>query len=149
MKSFISLSLRIILALLAVALSAEGVFAATEKEIDQIEDARYEAMMRGDLVSLANILADEFVYHQPTGNVATKASYIEQIRSGEVKIRKAERYGVKIHFYGNVATVMGSTRLDLELKGERSEVDLYYLNVWVLRDGRWQIVVRQSAFKKK
>ena len=149
MKPFISLSLRIILALFALALSAEGVFAHSEKEIDQIEDARYDAMIRGDLASLASILADEFVYHQPTGNVATKASYIEQIRSGEVKIRKVERYGVKIHFYGDVATAMGSTRLDLELKGKRSEVDLYYLNIWVLRDGRWQIVARQSAFKKK
>jgi hypothetical protein len=26
---------------------------------------------------------------------------------------------------------------------------LYYLNVWDWRGGRWQIVARQSAFKKK
>ena len=78
MKPFVSLSLRIILALFALALSAEAVFAAAEKEIDQIEDARYDAMMRGDLASLASILADEFVYHQPTGKVATKAAAADQ-----------------------------------------------------------------------
>jgi hypothetical protein len=106
-------------------------------------------MIRGDLVRLARILADEFVYHQPTGSVATKASCIEQIKSGEVKIRKAERYGVGIHIYGDVATAMGSTRLDLELKRERSQTDLRDLNVWVFRDGRWQLAARKSAFKPK
>jgi len=149
MKPPVSLSLRIILVLLALALSAERVFAAAEKEIDQLEDARYDAMIRVDLARLARILAEEFVYHQPNGNVATKANFIEQIKSGEVKVRKAERYGVKIHVYGDVATVMGSTRVDLERKGERRDVDLLYLNVWVLRDGRWQLAARQSAFKPK
>ena len=46
MKPLFSL-LRIILALFVLALSAEGVFAHAEKEIDQIEDARYDAISRG------------------------------------------------------------------------------------------------------
>lgn len=123
--------------------------ATAEQEIDRIEDARYAAMMQGDLSKLATILADEFVYHQPTGRVATKASYIEQIGSGEVKIREARRYDVTIHVYGDIATAMGLTHLDLELKGERRQVELRYLNVWLLRDGRWQLVARQSAFLPK
>jgi ketosteroid isomerase-like protein len=42
---------------------------------------------------------------------------------------------------------MGSTRLDVEIDGQPRHLDLAYLNVWVKRDGRWQLVARQSAFK--
>jgi ketosteroid isomerase-like protein len=149
MKLPMLLSLRIVVALLALNLSAGSAFADAEQEINQIEDARYDAMIAGDMAGLARILADEFTYHQPTGNVASKESYLQSLKSGEVKIKKAERHGVTVHVYGDVATAMGSTRVDLELKGEARQVDLRYINVWVKRDGRWQIVARQSAFKPK
>jgi ketosteroid isomerase-like protein len=73
--------------------------------------------------------------------------YLQQIGSGKVKIKTFERYGVTVHVYGDTATAMGSTRLDIELDGQSRKVDLAYLNVWVKRDGRWQLAARQSAFK--
>lgn len=133
--------------LFAAALLTRVAFAGTEEEIGKIEDQRYEAMMAVDTAALGRILGDEFVYHQPTGAVATKATYLEQIGSGRVKIKSFERYGVSVHAYGDTATAMGSTRLDIELEGQARKVDLAYLNVWVRRDGRWQLVARQSAFK--
>jgi ketosteroid isomerase-like protein len=139
---------RIMVGVLTLAAPLTGALAAgPEAEVDQIEDQRYAAMITGDLAAFAAILADEFIYHQPDGNVATKASYIEQVRSGPVKLTKAERYDVRIHVYGDVATAIGSTRLDLEQNGRPRQVDLRYLNVWVKRDGRWQLAARQSAFK--
>jgi ketosteroid isomerase-like protein len=150
MTRSLSRSTRIVLALATLALlSAPRAWAGAEQEIDQIEDARYDAMIAGDLAKFASILADEFIYNQPTGKVADKAAYLEQLKSGEVKIKKAERHGVTIHVYGDVATATGSTRVDLELKGESRQVDLRYLNVWVKRDDRWQLASRQSAFKPK
>jgi ketosteroid isomerase-like protein len=53
-----------------------------------------------------------------------------------------------VNVYGDVATAMGSTRLDVEIGGKRRQADLRYLNVWVKRDGRWQLAKRQSAFKQ-
>jgi uncharacterized protein DUF4440 len=70
------------------------------------------------------------------------------MQSGTVKIFRAERYDVKVNIYDDVATAMGSTRLDVEIAGERRKADLRYLNVWVKRDGRWQLAARQSAFTK-
>ena len=138
------------LAVIAMSLIGSPAFAATaEEEVDRAEDRRYAVMMQGDMTELANILADEFVYHQPTGKVATKASFIEQIRSGNVKFHEARRYDVTIHVYGNAATAMGLTHLDVDLNGERRQIDLRYLNVWVARDGRWQLASRQSAFVGK
>jgi ketosteroid isomerase-like protein len=139
----------VLLFLVLTSLFTRYALAGAEQDIDRIEDRRYQAMMTSDLSALAEILADEFVYHQPTGRAATKTSYIEQLRSGEVKINEARRHDVTIHVYGDIATAMGMTHLDLELKGEHREVELRYLNVWALRDGRWQLVARQSAFVPK
>ncbi len=142
-------SLRLLAMLIALLSTAGQALAGAEEDIDRIEDARYDAMIHADLARLAGTLAEEFLYHQPSGKTATKSSYIEQVASGAVKIYKAERYDVKIHVYGDIATVMGSTRLDISISGDRRDVDLRYLNVWALRDGRWQLVARQSAFKPK
>jgi ketosteroid isomerase-like protein len=123
-------------------------FAGPVEDIHEVEERRYDAMMRMDADALANTLADEFIYHQPNGKTNDKPGYIQQMMTGAVKIFSVERYDVKVNVYGDVATAMGSTRLDLEIAGERRKADLRYLNVWVHRDGRWQLAKRQSAFKQ-
>lgn len=138
-----------IFAALALLSTTPRVWAAAEQEIDRAEDARYAAMIGGDMNVFASMLADEFVYHQPSGNVANKAAYVASLKSGDIKLTKAERYDVTIHVYGDTATAMGSTKVDLIMKGEPRQVDLRYLNVWVKRDGRWQLASRQSAYKPK
>jgi ketosteroid isomerase-like protein len=121
--------------------------AGPKEEVDAAEAARYRAMMDQDRAALAAILADEFLYHQPMGSIADKAKYLDQVTGGGVKIFKAERYDVTIVVHGDTATAMGDTRLDVEMNGKRMAPDLRFLNVWVKRDGRWQITARQSAFK--
>lgn len=139
---------RIVYALIAgTSLLSAAARAAVVDEINAVEDQRYQAMVAVDRTALEKLLGDEFVYHQPSGKVATKTSYIEQFASGEVKVKSFERYGVTVHDYGDVATAMGSTRVEVEIKGEARKVDLAYLNVWAKRDGRWQLVSRQSAYK--
>ncbi len=131
--------------LLLALLGGAACSAGLEEEIHQAEERRYQAMMQGDLAVLADLLADEFLYHQPTGRVANKATFLQEIGSGQVKYHEARRFDVSIQVYPGVATAMGLTHLDIEIKGERRQVLLRYLNVWVARDGRWQLASRQSA----
>jgi len=133
-------------ATLTLALAATA-YAGAEQDVDRVEDARYTAMINGDIGAFSDTIATEFVYYSATGRVYTKASYIEMLKGGDVKIKRAERYGVTIQVYGDVATGMGETIVDLEVRGEPKRFDLRYLNVWVNRDGRWQLAARQSAFK--
>lgn len=143
-------AVRVLVAAIAfVALSAASVWAGDVEDVNAAEEARYAVMIAQDRAALTAILADEFIYHQPSGRVQDKPGYIEQVTGagGEVRIKKAERYDVKIHVYGNTATATGSTKVDVELKGEPKQFDLRFLDVWVKRDGRWQIVARQSAYK--
>ncbi len=128
-------------------LLAGPALAGPVEEIHEVEDRRYDAMIRSDADALANTLAEEFFYHQPNGKTNDKPGYVKQMQTGTVKIFSAERYDVKVNVYGDIATAMGGTRLDIEIGGERRNADLRYLNVWVKRDGRWQLAKRQSAFK--
>jgi len=64
-------------------------------------------MINMDLQALGDILADEFLYHRASGKVSTRSEFIDGLRTGEVRFKRAGRYDVKIHFYADVATAMG------------------------------------------
>jgi ketosteroid isomerase-like protein len=128
-------------------LLANLAIAGADQDVSDAEEARYAALIAQDSAALSAILADEFVYHQANGNVQNKPGYVKLVTGGEVKVKRAERYDIVTHVYGDTATVTGSTRVDVEMKGEARQVDLRFLNVWVKRDGRWQIVARQAAYK--
>ena len=134
--------------LAALTLISLPAFSGSVEDVHEAEERRYKAMIDMNPEALADSLADEFFYHQPNGKSNDKEGYIKQMMTGAVKIFSAERYDVKVNVYGDVATAMGGTRLDIELGGERRKTDLRYLNVWVKRDGRWQLAKRQSAFKQ-
>jgi len=134
--------------LAALTLVSLPAFAGSVEDVHEAEERRYKAMIDMNPEALADSLADEFFYHQPNGKSNDKEGYIKQMMTGAVKIFSAERYDVKVNVYGDVATAMGGTRLDIELGRERRKTDLRYLNVWVKRDDRWQLAKRQSAFKQ-
>lgn len=118
---------------------------ATEQELNRLEDLRYAAMQAADTATMSQLFADDFVYQTLQGVTHTKASYIKVITSGDVKINAFSRENSRVKFYGDTATVMATAHLDIAFKGQQRLLDLFYLNVWVKRDGRWQLVARQST----
>ncbi len=118
---------------------------STEAELNRLEDLRYEAMMNADVKTMGEIFAEDFVYQTLQGVTHSKSSYLPVFTSGDVKIYSFKRENSRVKFYGDTATVMATTHLDIAFKGERRQLSLFYLNVWVKRDGRWQLVARQST----
>jgi len=118
---------------------------ATEAELNRLEDLRYQAMKDVDNATLDKIFADEFVYQTLQGKTHSKQSYIASLQKGDVKINSFQRENSRVKFLGDVATVMATTHLDVVLGGEAKKLSLFYLNVWVKRDGRWQLLQRQST----
>lgn len=133
------------LLLLITAFTSAFAQEATEAELNRLEDLRYQAMKDVDNATLDKIFADEFVYQTLQGKTHTKQSYIASLQSGDVKINSFKRENSRVRFLGDVATVMATTHLDIVLSGEPKKISLFYLNVWVKRDGRWQLLQRQST----
>jgi ketosteroid isomerase-like protein len=67
------------------------------------------------------------------------------MRSGTVKYESIEPRDVQVRVYGNTAVITGAGRFRVTARGEKLDNQLRYTNVWVLRDGRWQMVSWQST----
>ncbi len=123
---------------------------SSEAELNRLEDLRYELMKNADVETLGKLLADDMVYQTLQGATYDKPGYIALFKSGDVKINSFKRENSRVKFYGDTATVMANAYLDATVKGEPRQLALFYLNVWAKRDGRWQLVARQStALPKK
>jgi ketosteroid isomerase-like protein len=139
-------------AILICLIAASPVLAqeSTEAELNRLEDLRYEAMKNVDVDTMGKLFADDLVYQTLQGVTYDKPGYIALFKSGDVKINSFKRDNSRVKFYGNTATVMSNAYLEAVVKGESRQVSLFYLNVWAKRDGRWQLVARQStALPKK
>ena len=127
------------------AISSGVSFARVEDEIEQLEQKRSDAIAAADMATLDTLYADEFYYNRAGGDSLTKSQYFALLSSGEVKVRRAVREGVKIRVYGETAVVTGMQHIDVTLKGEDRTVHLRYLHVWVKKGYGWKLVARQAT----
>ncbi|WP_415410275.1 nuclear transport factor 2 family protein [Synechococcus sp. A10-1-5-9] len=115
------------------------------EDVNKAEDYRYTVEIAKNRPEIEKILGAEFFYNQPDGTYKTRSAYIESTLKDSMT--QAERYNVKTEVIGNTAIVQGNAKVLVDLEGKLTPFDLRYLNVWVYRDGRWQLVARQSAPK--
>jgi uncharacterized protein (TIGR02246 family) len=127
-----------------VYLNANGQSAAGQ--IKQLEKRRFEAQMTKDGKTLGEILADDLVYTHSNGNQDGKASYIESIVSGKAVYQNIEVLTDTVRFYGpTTAIVTGKLRTSVVTNGQTNPLTLRYTDVYLKRNGQWQMVAWQSA----
>jgi hypothetical protein len=118
----------------------------TQSQVENAETARYITMISADTTALSQMLADEFIYHQPTGVIVSKSEYLMNISSGNTLFRSANFTKLDVSLFGHVAVSRGTVEVELEVNGNEIASGLRFLNVWVYRDGLLQLAARQSAF---
>jgi ketosteroid isomerase-like protein len=111
----------------------------------QLEHDWDGAFQRHDAALIATFLADEFIATYSDGKRGDKptelklaAEYNQQVDS-----RVLDNFIVKI--YGNTAVVWFTQTLTGPSQGRQITITYQYVDVWVLRDGRWQCVASQST----
>lgn len=119
---------------------------STQQDILALENRRYKAMVEKDFAALGELLADDLVYTHSNAVVDSKASYIEGIRNKRWDYAGAERPEEKIEVFVDCARVTGHVRLTLNnADGGTRKVNGRFLNMWVRRNGTWQMVAWQST----
>jgi ketosteroid isomerase-like protein len=109
------------------------------------DTARFTAQTTNDFGALGRLLGDDLVYTHSSAAVDGKASFIDSMRSGTVKYESIEPREVQVRVYGTTAVVTGAGRFRVTARGQALDNQLRYTDVWVLRDGRWQMVSWQST----
>jgi ketosteroid isomerase-like protein len=119
---------------------------SVEQEIKVLEDRRYKAMVAADVAELNELLADDMIYTHSNAIVDNKKTYIEGIIGKRWAYSATERPEETIQVFGDTAKVHGHVRLTLKNPdGSSRTVNARFLNLWVKRQNKWQMVGWQSA----
>jgi ketosteroid isomerase-like protein len=109
-------------------------------EIDHLEEAWREAVLKQDAAAMGNLLADDYMAITPYGTLQTKDQALANIRSGRVHFTALEVSDRKVRFYGKTALVTSRA----EVKGTNADGDIsgsYRYMRFYVRDaqGNWKI----------
>ena len=118
-----------------------------EREIVKLEDELTQTEMRVDVEALNRIYADDIMVTAPIGICVDKPAVMTEVRqaASKAKIEKYDKDDLKVRAYGDTAVT--SYRITAKAKFEETEINRQFCitNVWMKRDGNWQIVARHTA----
>lgn len=124
---------------------ARQVDEAERREFAQLHEAWARARVAGDVAFLERFYAREFRIHNAGGRVVTREADIALFAERAIKPEYIRDEDLAISRYGETAVVTGVESLKGTYKGVPGEMALRFVNVFVRRDGRWQLVLHQST----
>ena len=110
-----------------------------------LEQRRYDAMTSNDQAALAALLHDDLIYTHSSGVIDTKASYMDSIASGRTQYRKVEILDQQVKLLGDVALIIGGSRIDVLVKGTPKFLTLRSIAAWTATAKGWQFIAWQSC----
>lgn len=117
----------------------------TVAEALQAEEARYAAQIGNDFAAMGRLFGDELVYIHSSTLEDTKASFIESMRSGNVKYRAMKRGDVTVRTYGCIAIISGHANFEVTARGQELSLQLLFHAVWAKRAAGVQFVSWQAT----
>jgi ketosteroid isomerase-like protein len=98
-----------------------------------------------DVKFIENVLATEFIAIYAEGQRADRAKELENAANFNQQIDSSELDEFIVRVYGDTAVVYFTQKLTGPSKGTKLTLTFRYMDVFVLRDGRWQCVASQST----
>jgi hypothetical protein len=110
-------------------------------EILTLERKRVDAMVRQDAAALGDLLADDLSYTHSDARTDTKESLLALIAGTAIRYLGVDFSNQEVVECGEAAVVRGRAHMRLiKDPGGRQDYTVLFLDVWVRRAGRWQMV---------
>jgi hypothetical protein len=116
-----------------------------ESEIRTADISRVRALTQGDLPELERALSDDLVYTHSNGWRESKAELLASLRSGDLVYHSFSSDNLKIQAVGSAVVVTAHAAIKARTKGQELQVSSLYLEVYVKRASRRQLVAWQST----
>ena len=117
-----------------------------EAQVEQTAKAWMEAAGRRDGPALEQFLADEFTMATNRGSLVDKGQWLENMLHHVGRdFTPPEFLDVQVRVYGDAALMTSRNILRATFDGKDWSGELYLTDVWVRRDGRWQLVRRHAS----
>jgi ketosteroid isomerase-like protein len=114
--------------------------------IVELEQRLAAAWVRGDKAFIEALLAPDWTVTDPSGRVLAKQQVLDEaFLTTDRKIQAMSVDEVKVRLLGDTAVATGRTRATGSYRGVAASVVLRFTDVFVLRDGRWQVVASQGT----
>ncbi len=119
--------------------------ASVEQTLKQMERDWNQATIAKDFKMVDRIMADDWTGVDFRGVIVTKAETMEELKSGESSNESVELGEMQVKVFGNTAVVMGTDTEKSSYHGQDSSGKYAWIDVFTMRDGRWQAVASQST----
>ena len=133
-------SLASLAALPALALAADA-----PQAVLVAHDARIAATIKGDVTALGAMMTDDLTYTHSSGVTETKAEFLDGLKTGRYRYRAIDAPGRRVRVHGDSALVSGPCHIVIEPGGKRTELDLYFSELYVKQGGAWRMALWQST----
>jgi ketosteroid isomerase-like protein len=129
-----------IAALLAACASAPTSDRDTIARLKAQADAWDVAIVRKDRAAIAGNMAEDFRQIDGFGNIEDKASFVNDVVSGDLTIDPYTVEDFEVRLLGDVALLSGRTRMTGSYKGKPFKAHYRYIDIYAKRGGEWKIV---------
>lgn len=111
----------------------------------RLERGWNDAFYRKDVAFIERLLAEEFIATYDDGTQGDKAKELALAVQFNQAVESATQDDFIVKVYRDTAVVWFTLKIVGIRQGQKSELNLRYTDVWVVRDGRWQCVSTQST----
>ena len=115
-----------------------------EAEVRTAAAAWADAIMRRDRGAAEQILGAEYSLMAPGIGEMPRAQWLENLH--DYVVHSYEFITVKIQVYGETAVQRSHYKQHATVFGKDRSGEMLVTDVWVKRDGRWQVVARHTSF---
>lgn len=120
-----------------------GAAAVVVEELVELSNELVRAVQEHDRARLEELLADEFTLDGAAGRLDRDG--LLEASAGAYEIEDFAYEEIDPDVYGATAVVVSRYRQQASLDGRDLSMRLRMTDVWVRRDGRWQIVRRHAT----
>jgi hypothetical protein len=138
--------------LVALAMLATSSEAAAQRRVqsaqqilEQIERDWVEAMQTNNVAFVDSVLAPEFIATYGDGSRIDKTRELQMVERFNSQVDEWIVDDFIIKVYGETAVVWFTQRMTGPVQGKPTEIVSRYMDVFVIRDGKWLCVGSQST----
>lgn len=114
--------------------------AADIAKLKQLSDAWDQAIVAKNRAAVAGNMGADFRIIDGQGNIENKQQFVDGVLDPKLTIDPYTVEDFDIRLYGDMALLSGRTRMTGTQDGKSFVSNYRYIDIYVKRDGKWQIV---------
>jgi hypothetical protein len=109
------------------------------------ELTRFQAQVDADAKTLGGLLDEGLEYTHSNGDEDTKASFIDSLVTGKRDYVSTKASIESVRIFGDVGVIRGKALVTVADNGQSKDLSLGYTDIWLWKDGRWQMTAWRSV----